>query len=229
MITPFTVGRRPPEGDRGWRTVRIKDISTYVNRGVAPTYVEGDGDTGFVAFSQKCVLPDGEVNPTLGRSMEEPDPGAADSVLREKDIAINSTGTGTLGRAGMVRSIPPDAPVAVADGHVTIVRAAEDYVLTEFLAYLLTTDAFNVVANECLAVGSTNQMELGRDAIRTLGIAIPPLAEQEALVTLLNAETRRIDDTITELESQIALLHEHREALITAAVTGQLESGRAPS
>jgi type I restriction enzyme S subunit len=227
MKTPFTIGRRPTDNDGDWQTFRIKDFSTYVNRGVAPKYVDGEIETGFVAFSQKCVLPNGQVNSELGRPMEEPDVAAADAVLDECDIVINSTGTGTLGRAGIVRSLAPDAPVAVADGHVTIVRVETEHVLPEYLAYLLGTEAFNAVANECLAVGSTNQMELGRDSIRTLGVEIPHLDEQRALVRILDVETRRIDETIRELESQIALLQEHREALITAAVTGQLEPEKA--
>ena len=226
MNKPFTVGRRPARTTRDWQTFRLKDIATYVNRGVAPTYVDGDSDTGFLAFSQKCVLPDGRVNPELGRAMQEPDAAAGEAVVGEGDIVINSTGTGTLGRAGIIRSIGSDTPVAVADGHVTIVRADSITVLPEYLAYLLATDAFNAVANECLAVGSTNQMELGRDSIRTLGVEIPPIEVQRRLADLLDAETQRIDETMKELEAQIALLREHREALLTAAVTGQLEHAR---
>lgn len=229
MNPPFTVGRRPSDANECWNTFRIKDITTYVNRGIAPKYVDGESVTGFLAFSQKCVLPEGKVNPDLGRPIEEPDASESESVLRSGDITINSTGTGTLGRAGIVHSLSPDAQVAIADGHVTIVRADTDRVLPQYLAYLLGTEAFNIVANECLAVGSTNQMELGRDSVRTLGVEIPSLEEQRALVALLNGETRRVDETIRELESQIALLQEHREAIITAAVTGQLRPEKVTS
>ena len=44
-----------------------------------------------------------------------------------------------------------------------------------------------------------------------------------AIVDALDASARRIDRRVQALERQIDLLVEHRQALITAAVTGELE------
>jgi len=223
MSDVFTLGRRPDRRN-GWESVRIKDVCTYVNRGVAPTYATGN--TGVIAFSQKCVLNDGRVASALGRPMEDHGEVLTDARLRPKDIVINSTGTGTLGRTGILGEEDDEpAVVAVADGHVTVVRANVEGVVPEFLAQLLGTDAFMRFANECMAVGSTNQMELGRETLRTLGLRIPPLEEQRRLVQYLSDETTRIDALMHEQLQSIELLWERRRASVFDAVTGRSVPG----
>jgi type I restriction enzyme S subunit len=77
-----------------------------------------------------------------------------------------------------------------------------------------------------LAMGSTHQTIYMPD-IESIKVPLPPVDEQDAIVA--NAQARRValDTTSTRLRGQIALLVERRHALITAAVTGQLDLGGA--
>lgn len=52
---------------------------------------------------------------------------------------------------------------------------------------------------------------------------VPPLDEQEAIVTHIAAERAKIDKLATATERSITLLKERRSALIAAAVTGQID------
>jgi len=54
-------------------------------------------------------------------------------------------------------------------------------------------------------------------------IPLPPEREQRQLVDTVDRELDFADRTIAALERQIALLQERKQALITAAVTGQLD------
>lgn len=194
----------------GWRSVRLKDIATYVNRGLAPEYA--DAETGLLAFNQKCVRPDLTIASELGRPIVD---GSYDddspSVLRAGDIVINSTGRGTLGRAALVQS-DPELP-AVADGHVTIVRTNPDLADARFIAYLLGTRAFYEQANACLAVGATNQTELNRESVRRMALILPPRDQQRAIARRLDEETERIDALIDEQDG-LALLVKERLAAV---------------
>lgn len=195
----------------------MKDAASYVNRGIAPVYSEGETD--LVAFNQKCVRPDLSVAPELGRPIAE-GTVASDSParLRAGDIVVNSTGRGTLGRAGLVRHLPAVPPVA--DGHVTIIRVHDGSVDSRFVTYLLGTDAFYDQANLCLAVGATNQTELNREAVRRMRIAIPPVNEQRRIADYLDAETARIDELIAEQQRIQRLLAERLSAHRQAAILG---------
>lgn len=219
----------PPE----WQQFRIKDVTTFVNRGIAPNY--SDEPTDLLAFSQKCIQANREVDPAQGR-YQDPDDEllASDALLRPLDVVINSTGTGTLGRAGLIStSLIDQYPPLVADGHVTIVRFDERFCQPRYGWYLLSTDVFYRFANEALAVGSTNQMELGREAIRRTAILLPPVARQDELVDWLDDKCGKVSRLLQEIGAGQAapgalahLLAEHREALITAAVSGQLDMTR---
>ena len=54
-------------------------------------------------------------------------------------------------------------------------------------------------------------------------IVLPPVTEQREIVAYLDDQTSRIDALIAESEDLIALSQERRAALITAAVTGQID------
>ncbi len=69
--------------------------------------------------------------------------------------------------------------------------------------------------------GTKVQLSLGD--VRDLEVPAPPLPEQRAIANQLDRETAKIDALIAKAERFIELAQERRAALITAAVTGQLE------
>lgn len=54
-------------------------------------------------------------------------------------------------------------------------------------------------------------------------LPVPPLEEQSRIIAFLRRETARIDLLVSKTERGIELLKEKRSALITAAVTGQID------
>ena len=54
-------------------------------------------------------------------------------------------------------------------------------------------------------------------------VAVPPISEQRAIAAFLDRETVRIDTLVTKIRETIDRLREFRSALITAAVTGQID------
>ena len=64
---------------------------------------------------------------------------------------------------------------------------------------------------------------LGLDQVRSLVVPCPPLSEQSAIVAYLDQQTAKFDALTAEAQRAIALLKEHRSALISAAVTGKID------
>ncbi len=73
-----------------------------------------------------------------------------------------------------------------------------------------------------LAQGSTHKTIYMPD-IESIRVPLPPVEEQRAIVDAVWSSLRKIDKMVDLLDRQIKLLTEHRQALITAAVTGELE------
>lgn len=74
------------------------------------------------------------------------------------------------------------------------------------------------------------QIEIDNDQYRLLPVVVPPRQEQRELVQHILEQTSQIDLLIGKTEQHIALAKERRAALITAAVTGQIDvraAGRA--
>ncbi len=57
----------------------------------------------------------------------------------------------------------------------------------------------------------------------SIELPVPPLHEQLAIIEMLDIQTARLDSLADKTERSIALLTERRSALITAAVTGQID------
>jgi type I restriction enzyme, S subunit len=64
---------------------------------------------------------------------------------------------------------------------------------------------------------------IGMGDLKAFRIPLPPLDEQRRVVAYLDNETAKIDALIAEAERFIQLSKERRSALITAAVTGQID------
>lgn len=75
---------------------------------------------------------------------------------------------------------------------------------------------------ERLAIGSTHKTIYMPD-LQGLRIPLPDLAQQVQIVAEIRSANAAADSAIDSIERQVALLAERRQALITAAVTGQID------
>lgn len=93
-----------------------------------------------------------------------------------------------------------------------------DEIVPEYLLYV-----FRSMDQEFdrLTQGSTHQTIYMPD-IRSFKTPLPPIEEQREIVDHIQTETERIWELIDKVEETINLLEDKRQALITAAVTGQI-------
>ncbi|PKM09512.1 MAG: restriction endonuclease subunit S, partial [Gammaproteobacteria bacterium HGW-Gammaproteobacteria-7] len=64
---------------------------------------------------------------------------------------------------------------------------------------------------------------MNQEKTKEIRLALPPLSEQLVIASFLDAEIERIYTLTVEASGAIALLQERRSALISAAVTGQID------
>jgi type I restriction enzyme S subunit len=72
-----------------------------------------------------------------------------------------------------------------------------------------------------------SRLRLYPDAFLDMRVALPPLQEQVAIADFLDSAVRQTTELIEMASKAISLMSERRAALITAAVTGQLDVRRA--
>jgi type I restriction enzyme S subunit len=69
--------------------------------------------------------------------------------------------------------------------------------------------------------GTMGVLNLG--ALSTLLLPVPELAEQSEIIAHVHRETAKLDSLMAKVRTAIERLQEYRTALISAAVTGQID------
>jgi len=141
-------------------------------------------------------------------------PESKDAFLTAGEIIVVRSGAYT-GDSSIIPSAYEGA-VAGYDMVVTVVRAIPQFVAWSFLG---TSVAYQFdIAKLRAAQPHLNAEELGET-----WVVLPTTTEQHAIVTHIEKETSHIDTLIAKAQEMIAVLREHRTALVAAAVTGQID------
>lgn len=104
-----------------------------IRRGKSPQYTE---QSNTLVFAQKCNTKYNGINIGLAQFLDEDTLGKypVDEYMRDGDIVINSTDTGTLGRVGFYQTDDSCKKFnIVPDSHVTVVRTSDN--LNSFYLY----------------------------------------------------------------------------------------------
>ena len=134
--------------------------------------------------------------------------------LRENDVLIVQTGD-----IGQVAVVPPGFGEASCHA-LQIARVRPSVVLGPYLAeYLRSSLGYQSLLSR--ATGALHpHLEAG---IRTVPVVVPSLQVQHEVIEEVAEAREHSADVSARLSCQIELLREQRQALITAAVTGELE------
>ena len=194
----------------GWHSTPLSEICAIISRGKAPTYVE---QSNVLAIGQRCVQEPG-FDPSAARPQDER--RLSDALLAVPgDVLLNSTGTGTIGRACVFDGMPQ---TYVVDGHVTLLRTHSQRADGRWLNALFQLEAVQqYFASYCYS-GSTNQIELSRNRLEASRFAVPPAAEQRRIGGILDAA----DDAIRQTENELAKLRQVKLGLMDDLLSGKV-------
>ncbi|MFE1882334.1 restriction endonuclease subunit S [Streptomyces diastatochromogenes] len=135
--------------------------------------------------------------------------------LTPGDILLSVKGT-----IGACAVAPRGFPRAVLDRNVALLRPLAGH-SSEWLAWVLRST--NLQEQMRIAVTATAQPGLPLGVIRELRVPDVPEAEQSERAAHIVGKVREIDEVLVRMQRKNSLLTERRQALITAAVTGQFD------
>ena len=175
-----------------------------------------DYDTGFKLFGQENTIRGDFTRGTrfLTESQFEE--------LRRYELVPGDLVLTRKGSIGKCRMIPPAISKGIADSDTIRVRLNENSVSPRFIVALLHDAPY--IQHQIHAVQRGAILGgLNTATIANLSIAVPPLDEQERLLTYLCEETERFTIATTAIVREIRLLQEYRTRLVTDIVTGKLD------
>ena len=141
-------------------------------------------------------------------------------VLERGDLLLEKSGGGELNPVGCV-VLYDDAASAICSNFIARMRL-EPTADSSFCRYLHSA-AYAVRLNARSIKQTSGIQNLDQQQYLDERAAFPPLREQQVIATFLDHETAKIDALIAEQQRLIELLQEKRQAVISAAVTGQID------
>lgn len=99
----------------------------------------------------------------------------------------------------------------------------KEFVNAAFFVAALNSRPLRIQIENALSGGNGMANNLPQSSLLTFAMAVPPLAEQAPITVFLEQETAKLDTLTAEARSAITLLQERRTALVSAAVTGQID------
>lgn len=190
----------------GWSKSTVFEVSAILRRGISPKYNE---NARGIVINQKCIRQT-IVSYDEARTQEKKYP--AELELKEADIAICSTGAGTLGRVGQIYEVRENTTL---DSHVTLIRANEK-IGQQYLFWSLKMQQDYLMS---AGKGSTNQLELSRETIGNCKILMP----EQKIAEQAEKNFVAIHNKMKECSMQIARLREARDLLLPKLMSGEVE------
>lgn len=226
-LPEITEDEIPFEIPESWEWVRLSDVCVYLQRGKSPKYSD---IKKIPVIAQKC-------NQWEGFQFEKAqfiDPDtlekyADERLLQDKDILINSTGLGTVGRNQIYPASENPYGIAVADSHVTVVRLNSTAILPEYFFHYWRNPSVQLVIEDQTS-GSTKQKELALATIQSYIVPLPPLEEQHRIVAKIEEILPYIDQydkAYTKLETFNKKFPEDmKKSILQMAMQGKLVEQR---
>lgn len=199
-----------------WDVLPLRRIASTVTTGRTPPSAAGDFfSDGAVPwftpgdFGENLILGESEKNLSEDAFRE----GFA---VRYPAHSVLLVGIGaTLGKVGLAPTICSSNQQINA---ITVSSENDPYFLATYL---------HAFRNEVRMLASGNTLPiLNQDKTKSLIVVRPPVAEQRDIAVFVKGFGKQLAPVTAQIEKSITLLKEERAALITAAVTGQIEGLR---
>lgn len=196
-----------------WKIVKTSYLFEEIGSGTTPNtnnekyYVE-DG----INWLQTGDLNDGYIEKTTKHiSLKALEDNSALRVYPKGSLVIAMYGA-TIGKVGILN-------IETTTNQACCVLANSKSLLGKYAYYAFIASKQSLVN---LAFGG-GQPNISQAIIRSHKLPVPPLEEQQAIVSYLDSKMHGFDFTVSELQTQIEDLKSYKVSLITEAVTGKID------
>ena len=189
-----------------WSECILDSMCSLIIKGITPKYNEHSAQ---LVINQKCVR-NHQIDLSLARCHEPKK--VNEKWLQYGDIIVNSTGTGTLGRAAQVLFTPNNMTV---DSHVTIIRASKQ----EYIYYLGLWATSHEHDFEMLQTGSTGQTDLPRERLKQMQIVLP----SDSILSSFSKVIKPIADIRIQKQQENQRLSALRDTLLPKLMNGEID------
>jgi type I restriction enzyme, S subunit len=201
---------------------RLKHIIRSVSQGWSPQCYAWPAD----GVETWAVLKTGAANGGVFRPMEnkelpETEVPRPEIAVRRGDLIVSRANTRDL--VGSAAVVDSDFPRLMLCDKLYAFTLDETQALPRFVAAVLGSRRWRDMIELEATGASYSMLNVSQSDIVNLPMPLPTLNDQHQILSRLDEQTAKIDVLITETQRFIELIRERRSALITAAVSGQVD------
>lgn len=204
-----------------WKMKRVKHLCAYIEQGWSPQCENesSEGDTPGV-LKVGCVN-GGVFRPSENKRLPTDLSPIPQYSVRRGDLLVSRANTKELvGSAAVAEKDYPWLYICDKLYRITVMpgKAASNYLAL----YFVSNEARGQL--ELGASGASQSMQnISQSVLMEMPIPLPEPDEQERIINAVAVQCNQIDHLRTNASEAIGLLQERRSALISAAVTGQID------
>lgn len=202
----------------GWSMTRLAEVVEGAQGGFASGKKDVAG--GLTHLRMNNIGEEGALVLDLLRTVP-PELARDQHRLRHDDVLVCTTNSAKLvGKCAMFRL---DGEFAFSN-HITRLRPIRSLIDPDYLRWWLWV-TWRAGAYQPLCQHWVNQSTLPKDALLSMAVALPPLAEQRRIVAKVEAVLARVDAARERLAKVPAILKRFRQSVLAAACSGRLTAG----
>ncbi len=203
-------------GELDTAAVPLGNLAEVV-RGKGPRYLP---DTGSLVVNQACVRWNGvdlaqakEADPAWVAELSD------DTLIRDRDVLVNSTGEGTIGRACVATSKLEGIPF---DSHILSVRVDAQRLLPAYLTLFLRSPQGQDAITNLKSATTTQQTELGKAKLESIKIPLPDETRQREIASRFDRVSELVDRLVAAQSSSRVLVAALGSSILNRAFAGSL-------
>ena len=201
---------------------RLKHYARSVRQGWSPQCYSWPAD----GVTSWAVLKVGSVNgglfrPEENKELPREEMPRSGAIVRKGDLIVSRANTREL--VGSAAVVDAEFPRLMLSDKLYAYELDDRLAIPRFVALVLGSRRWRGLIETEATGASSSMLNISQDDIANLPMALPSVDSQWLILDRLDKQTARIDTLIAKAEEHIALAKERRAALITAAVTGQID------
>lgn len=218
-LAPTNVPQLPDRAPVGWRVAMLKRALRRIEQGWSPDCLSRPAEEGEWGVLKTGAVNSGTLDVSESKALPPYLPAAPEYEVHRGDLLM-ARASGSPKHIGAVGLVETDRSRLLLCDKLYRLIPRTDWLDPRFARWALRAPYIRSQIG-LAATGQSTLQNIGQDDVGALWFLFPPIAEQRAIASHLDMESRTVAAQTALLTRQLAGLSEYRHALITAAVTGQ--------
>jgi type I restriction enzyme S subunit len=202
---------------------RLKFLVDSIETGFTPNSYGHPAQAGQCGVLKSGCVNHGVFDPEENKLLDEKVDPPADLEVKAGDVLMSraSGSSDLIGSVALVHETP--LPRLFLSDKTFRVSQKHELVEAEYFVWAMNSKFLRTQISQIISGAEGLAKNIAQSNIRELLMPVPDIDAQKAIVCFIRKEVERFDTLTAEAQRAIDLLQERRTALISAAVTGQID------